>query len=133
LTVSGKVLLDTNIVIGLFAGEKNITEAVSKSEEIFISSIVLGELYFGARKSMNFSGNASRIDEFALDNFILNCDDNTAKEYGRIKDGLRKKGTPIPENDIWIAASACQHHLTLVTRDAHFSEIDGLRTARWEK
>ena len=129
--MNGKCLLDTNIVIGLFAGEKSIQESMAKTDEIFIPSIVLGELYFGARKSTNFSENITKIDEFASDNFILNCDDNTAREYGRIKDNLRKKGTPIPENDIWIAATALQHNLTLVSRDAHFSEVDGLKSIRW--
>jgi tRNA(fMet)-specific endonuclease VapC len=51
--------------------------------------------------------------------------------YGEIKSSLRQKGKPIPDNDIWIAASARQHSLTLVTRDAHFDEIDDLARERW--
>jgi tRNA(fMet)-specific endonuclease VapC len=56
----------------------------------------------------------------------LGCDEITAKFYRTIKDGLRQKGRPIPENDIWIAAIALQNNTTLVTRDAHFHGIDHL-------
>ena len=60
---------------------------------------------------------------------ILVCDTETARQYGRIKVELRRKGRPIPENDMWIAAVALQHGLTLATRDAHFDAIDGLTVA----
>jgi tRNA(fMet)-specific endonuclease VapC len=61
----------------------------------------------------------------------LHIDENTAKFYGSIKAALRKKGKPIPENDIWIAAIAQQYDLILITRDNHFSEIDNLNTELW--
>jgi tRNA(fMet)-specific endonuclease VapC len=54
-----------------------------------------------------------------------------AREYGRVKWRLKAKGQPIPENDLWIAAAALCHGLTLVTRDTHFEEVEGLRTAGW--
>jgi tRNA(fMet)-specific endonuclease VapC len=62
---------------------------------------------------------------------LLLCDEQTARQYGRISQQLRKKGRPIPQNDMWIAALALQHGLTLVTRDAHFSHIDGLLLQDW--
>jgi len=62
---------------------------------------------------------------------VLACDTETAREYGQIKNSLRAKGKPIPENDIWIAAIAIQYDLTLVTRDGHFTEIEGLATETW--
>lgn len=55
----------------------------------------------------------------------------TAEAYGRLKFQLRRKGRPIPENDLWIAALCVQHGRTLVTRDAHFAEVEGLATASW--
>lgn len=61
----------------------------------------------------------------------LACDAETAQHYGRIKQGLRRRGRPIPENDLWIAATALQHQLVLVTRDDHFYLIEGLATERW--
>jgi tRNA(fMet)-specific endonuclease VapC len=54
-----------------------------------------------------------------------------ARQYGVIKNALRAKGRPIPENDIWIAAIAMQYHLTLVARDGHFQEVDGLVVGQW--
>ena len=56
---------------------------------------------------------------------------NTAERYGEIKDILRSKGRPIPYNDIWIGALALQHGLTLVSRDEHFGEIEGLDLQKW--
>ncbi len=63
---------------------------------------------------------------------VLIVNDITSKYYGTIKAALRKKGRPIPENDIWISALALQHNLTLATRDKHFDEVDGLLTEKWE-
>ena len=62
---------------------------------------------------------------------LFSCDLETARRYGIIKDRLRRKGTIIPDNDIWIAAIAMQHGLILVTRDAHFDEVESLQTERW--
>jgi len=64
-------------------------------------------------------------------NTVLASDIGTSREYGRIKDLLHKKGHPIPENDIWIAALAIEHGLTLVSRDEHFKKIDGLKRDEW--
>jgi tRNA(fMet)-specific endonuclease VapC len=61
----------------------------------------------------------------------LLCDTETARRYGEVKNKLKLKGRPLPENDVWIAALALQHDLTLVTRDAHFQEVESLKTAAW--
>jgi len=129
--MSGRLLLDTNIVIALFAGEADIQEHLEQAEEVFTPCIVLGELYFGARKSGRVRENLARIDEFALSSSVIGCDTDTAREYGAIKDILRAKGRPIPENDIWIAAITRQYGLVLVTRDTHFDGIDGLEIEVW--
>ena len=75
--------------------------------------------------------NRDRVDAFASANAILDCDTDTARQYGSIKQSLRSKGRPIPDNDIWIAATALQHDLTLVTEDAHFDEVDTLDCVQW--
>ncbi len=129
--MSGKYLLDTNIVIALFANEPAVTDFLKDAEEIFISSIVMGELYYGARKSNRVQENMARLDEFVANNVVLSCDPQTARQYGQVKDKLRRKGRPIPENDIWVAAIALQHNLTLITRDAHFSEVERLKIETW--
>ena len=121
----------TNIVIALFAGEADIQEHLKLAEEVFVPCIVLGELYFGARKTGRVKENLARIDEFALSSSVLGCDTDTAREYSVIKDMLRVKGRPILENDIWIGAIARQYGLILVTRDTHFDEIDDLKVEVW--
>ena len=124
-------LLDTNIVIAIFAREASVQTGLANAAEVFISSVVVGELYYGAYKSTRVADNIAKIDEFAARNMVLGCDVGTAQEYGQIKNELRAKGKPIPENDIWIAATARQHKLTLVTRDGHFGEVDGLGIEAW--
>lgn len=129
--MAGRFLLDTNIIIAHFAKEAAVEQRLAIAPEVFLPSVALGELYYGACKSARVTANTRRIDEFAAKNTVLTCDTETAREYGRIKNGLRAKGKPIPENDIWIAAIARQYDLTLVTRDSHFNEIEGLATEAW--
>lgn len=129
--MNGRFLIDTNIVIALFGNERTVLQHLTPEVEVFTPAIVLGEVYYGAYKSSRVQENISRINQFASRAAVLECDLVTAQLYGQIKDGLRRKGRPIPENDIWIAAIAMQHDLTLVTRDSHFEEIDGLLVTRW--
>lgn len=124
--MNGRYLLDTNIIIRLFTGDKAILNWLEKAPEIYISSIVLGELFYGAQKSANVESNTLKIIEFSSYSTILPCDGETAKHYGEIKNQLKKKGRPIPENDIWIGAIARQHSLTLVSGDLHFKEIESI-------
>ena len=128
---TGRFLLDTNIVIALFAGEAAVQQRLAEASEVFVPCIVLGELYYGARKSTRVTENLARIDEFVGSSMVLPCGAATAQQYGDIKNKLRAKGRPIPENDIWIAAIAIQYQLTLVARDGHFHEVDGLRVEAW--
>jgi len=129
--MGGRFLLDTNIIIALFADDTAIHKRIVQTKEVFIPSIVIGELYFGAHKSLKVRENITRIDELVLSNTILPCDTDTAKIYGFIKKRLKEKGQPIPENDIWVAAIAQQHALRLVTKDAHFNVIENLKIEVW--
>ncbi|NCP16085.1 type II toxin-antitoxin system VapC family toxin [bacterium] len=129
--MSGSFLLDTNIVIALFGDDNAVKEKLAAAQEIFIPNVVIGELIYGAYKSSRSLENLDRIDELTVSNVILGSDAETARLYGEIKSSLRQKGHPIPENDIWIAAIAIQHELTLVSRDAHFTEVDRLHSERW--
>lgn len=128
---TGRYLLDTNIVIALFANETSVQQHLAEASEVFVPSIVVGELYYGAYKSARVEVNLARLDTFVASNTILPCDTATARQYGAIKTTLRAKGRPIPENDIWIAAVALQYHLTLVARDRHFQAVDGLVVEQW--
>jgi tRNA(fMet)-specific endonuclease VapC len=104
--MSGRYLLDTNIIIALFADDLAVKNSFVNADEVFIPSIAIGELCYGARKSGRSKENLERIDEFIANNTVLGCDAQTARYYGEIKNNLRLKGHPLPENDIWIAAIA---------------------------
>ena len=129
--MNGRYLLDTNIVIALFGQDLAITRRLGEAEEVFISSIVLGELYYGARRSQRAESNVAKIDNFAAGMPVVAVEAQTAREYGRIKDHLRAKGKLIPENDIWLAGAAQAYSLTLVSRDDHFKEVQGLSLEKW--
>lgn len=127
----GDCLLDTNIVIGLFAADPAIHQGLRKTHRVFIPSIVMGELYYCALCSANPQENSARIDQLTANHMVLDCNAETARWYGQIKALLRRKGYPLPENDLWIAALARQHNLLLITRDAHFTHIPDLPQQSW--
>ncbi len=126
----GEYLLDTSVIILLFRGEPIVQERLRQAERVFLSVVVLGELHFGAEGSARTAEQLDQIQAFAATCTQLACDAETARHYGRIKQSLRRRGRPIPENDLWIAATAVQHELVLVTRDEHFHEVEALTTER---
>lgn len=115
--MSGRYLLDTNILIAFLRGEERVSRSLQAAEEIFVPAIVVGELYYGASNSSRPEANRALIDEFVRGRAVLSCDLAAAREYGRIKAALKARGTPLPENDIWIAAVATSQGLSLVSRD----------------
>ena len=129
--MAGRFLLDTNIIIALFANDEGVTAPLERADDLLVPSVVLGELYYGARKSERSRENVARIDDFAGSNAVLTCDAEVARHYGEIKADLRQKGQPIPDNDLWIAAIALRHGLTLVSRDVHFRHVERLDTCVW--
>lgn len=104
--MTGKVLLDTNAVIALLAGDDRLWLKIVDAEAVFVSTTVLGELYYGAAKSGKVDQNLAAVDKFAQTCAVLLGTTSTAKVYGQIKALLKTKGTPIPENDVRIAAVA---------------------------
>ena len=131
IKMGGRYLLDSTIAVAFLNGDPNVKEKVNQADEIYLPAIGLGELYYGAFNSSKRQENLEKIDGFKAEVYLLDCDEYTAKIYGQIKKGLRDKGTPIPENDIWISAVAIQYGLTVVTRDSHFDYVDGLRVEKW--
>lgn len=133
--MSGRFLLDTNAVIALFRDDAPVKVKLGDAGEVFLPSIVLGELLFGALRSGRPEQNAARCRRFAAANTVLSCDAATAEEYALIESGLRGRGTPIPDNDVWIAALSLQHDLVVLTRDGHFDALEplelGLESEAW--
>ena len=129
--MNGKFLLDTNIVVALFKDDQAIRGRLSQRPMVLLSAVVLGELYYGAQKSERLAKNLRQINRFLTRAAVVQSDAATAYEYSAIRNELRIKGRPIPENDLWIAAAARQHDLTLVSRDRHFAEVENLRCEQW--
>lgn len=129
--MSGIYLLDTNAIIARMNDDANVLSTLMEATQVFLPIIAVGELYFGAEKSTKVEENKSKVTDLIELAVVLMCDVKTAEHYGIIKNHLRQKGRPIPENDIWIAAIAMQHGLTLLTRDNHFNEITGLAVKSW--
>jgi tRNA(fMet)-specific endonuclease VapC len=124
MPASGDVLLDTSVVIPFFKGDKDVGAQLA-SATIYLPQIVLGELYCGSYLSANPAQNRNEIQNFLVATTVLSSGVATAEQYGKIRAALAKSGTPIPENDIWIAALAVEHGLPLAARVAHLNKIAG--------
>ncbi len=113
-SMAGNCLLDTNIFVAFNAGDTDVVKRVA-IETVFLSAVVLGELYFGAFKAARRDENLERVDDLAARVPVIAIDAGTAPRDGEVKEGLKRRGRPIPENDIWIAAMALHHDLSLAT------------------
>ena len=129
--MNDRYLLDTNAVTAALKLDDLLIPHLVQATEIVIPSIVIGELYYGAYKSSRVGANLVIFDAIVRHNTILDCNAHTGQIYGSIKANLEARGQRIPENDMWIAALAIQHSLTLLTRDAHFDRVTDLLRERW--
>ena len=123
-----KLLLDTNAFSALMRGRPEIADRVRRSERVLISSIVAGELFFGFRNGNRMEENQTRFGAFIANSFVtwVPVTLTTADRFARIAVALRKKGRPIPTNDIWIAAHTLETGADLLSYDQHFENIEGL-------
>jgi len=124
-----KVLLDTNAYVRFLAGEAKVLDSLAAAETVFMSVFVLGELEAGFRAGAKRPENRRILDRFLgkPSVAVLEASRETAEIFGMVKDSLRKSGQPIPMNDVWIAAHAIETGSLLVTYDAHFRAVPGLR------
>jgi len=120
-----RLLLDTSAYSALGRGHAGIAELLQSADEVWMSPIVLGELHAGFRRGARRIENERNLARFLAAPRISIADValETAHRYAEILDYLRKAGTPVPTNDVWIAASAMQNGLMLVTTDAHYERI----------
>ncbi len=130
MRTSGNYLLDTNIIIAFYDKDPNVLKEIAKAK-IYVPSIVIGELWFGAEKSGKKLSNQRQIEAFVDQVSVLPVTETTSKHYGVIKNALKQKGKPVPENDMWIAAIALEYDLVLVTRDRHFSYVPSVKLVAW--
>jgi len=123
-----KMLIDTNVYTNALKGNKEVVAVLRRAQKIAISSVSIGELLAGFKKGNREQANREELNDF-LDSprvIIHRVDEETAEFYADIVNRLQQQGTPIPTNDIWIAATAFQYGLRLFTRDSHFAKVAGL-------
>ena len=120
-----KVALDTSAFSAFLCGNEDVVKALQGADEIVLPSIVLGELRAGFLMGKHRLRNESVLKEFLASSRVRvrNVDEETSERYAAIFAYLREQGTPIPTNDIWIAASAMQHGLKLITTDKHYLKL----------
>ena len=122
-----KIVLDTSVYIDFAEGRPEVVDIIAvRSEELLLPSIVLGELFYGFTKGRRSGYNEEKLRGFitALDVAILNVNEDVARKYALVFSSLKQKGTPIPVNDVWIAACCMNAGGTLLTRDRHFEQVD---------
>ena len=124
-------LLDTSILVAAFRGDAAIRDHMAQGYTAYISAVTLGELLVGAYRSVAVQANVAHVLALGEAARVLACDAVTASVYARIASGLIARGKRIPDNDTWIAATAQQHALTLVTRDQHFLSVPDLNLVTW--
>lgn len=123
-----RVLLDTNAYVALASGHAAVTQRVRRAERVLFSVIVAGELLQGFRQGTRFARNMAELERFLDDPFVLplHVTLETADRFGMVAAGLRKRGKPIPTNDIWIAAHCLETGAELLTFDRHFEFVQGI-------
>ncbi|ETX05985.1 type II toxin-antitoxin system VapC family toxin [Candidatus Entotheonella palauensis] len=123
-----KRLFDTNAYVALKRGDPHVEELVRACELLYVSIIVLGELYFGFHDGSRRRHNLAELEQFLSHPYVSVAllSQTTADRFGRIATHLKRAGTPIPTNDMWIAAQAMELGVEVISFDAHFSRVPGL-------
>ena len=121
-----RVALDTTAAIAVLNGEPVVAAWLGRFATLCLPAIVVGELCFGAVNSARPAENLARIDKLVASSEVLDVTAETGRTYAELRLELKRKGRPVPENDLWIAAVAVENVLPLAARDAHFSEFSRL-------
>jgi len=122
------LLLDTDAYSAFMRGHPEVAARIRRAERVYLSVVVAGELLFGFRVGSRYRRNVTLLDAFLESPYVdlLPVTRTTADRFGRIAAALRAKGTPIPTNDIWIAAQAMESGADLLSFDEHYRVVDGL-------
>lgn len=123
-----RILLDTNAFSDLARGHRPVVDRVRRAEAVLLSSVVVGELLGGFRRGSRYGENFTLLERFVAQPRVqlLPVTWTTADRYARVYAALRLRGTPIPTNDMWLAAHAMETGAELLSADAHFQHVDGL-------
>jgi len=125
------LILDTNALSAIADGQPAATKSFVRARQVAIPVIVLGEYRFGIAHSHHQQKYERWLEELIECSRVLELDEDTAIAYAEVRGQLKAAGTPIPSNDVWIAALCRQHGLSLLSRDRHFDSIKGLQRLDW--
>jgi predicted nucleic acid-binding protein len=125
------VILDTNALSAAADDDPGLIALLSRAQQMAIPVIVLGEYRHGIAQSRNRESYESWLSRLIEDSMVLDITEPTTHEYAEIVLELKRKGRPIPTNDIWIAALCRQYSLPLLSRDRHFDLVGGTKRIEW--
>jgi tRNA(fMet)-specific endonuclease VapC len=129
--MSGSVAVDSNAVIALLNGDANVASLLGSYETVYVPVVVLGELLYGAGASTRVAENRQKVFDFAEKCELLETSARIAEKYAELRLHLRAIGKPIPDNDLWIAASCLCTAVPLITRDGHLTNLPALQVLTW--
>jgi|ERR1700723_1519483 predicted nucleic acid-binding protein len=125
------MIVDTNALSAAADGDSNVIAILSRAEQMVIPVIVLGEYRYGIAQSRNRASYESWLTGLLQDCVVLDITEPTTQHYAEIILELKRKGKPIPTNDLWIAALCRQHSLSLLSRDRHFDLVARTKRIGW--
>jgi tRNA(fMet)-specific endonuclease VapC len=125
------LILDTNALSATADREPAALELVARAERIAVPVIVLGEYRLGIAQSRHCTSYKNWLRDWITAVTVLDIEEETTQHYAAIGLELKKKGRPIPANDLWIAALCRQHSLPIVSRDRHFDLVSGIQRLDW--
>ncbi len=125
------MILDTNGLSALAEGEAALESVLRKAARIALPVIVLGEYRYGISRSRDRKQYEQWLVEYIPKFLILDVDERTTVPYAAVRADLKKAGTPIPSNDMWIAALCRQHSMPILSRDRHFDAVPGVKRVDW--
>jgi tRNA(fMet)-specific endonuclease VapC len=125
------VILDTNGLSALAEGEPALEPVLRRAAQIAVPVIVLGEYRYGIAHSRQRKHYEAWLTAYLSKFRILDVDEETSLAYRDVRTELKRAGTPIPANDVWIAALCRQHRLPLLSRDRHFDSVPGIQRLAW--
>ena len=125
------LIIDTNGLSAMADGDMKLEAVLQQTAEISVPVIVLGEYKYGIRQSRSRARYEKWLAEVVASCRVLAVDEQTTERYAEIRGELKRRGSPIPGNDLWIAALARQHALPLLSRDRHFDLVPGLKRVGW--
>jgi tRNA(fMet)-specific endonuclease VapC len=129
--MNGKILLDTSVAVEVLRGNTVARERVRQLHDAYLPLVALGELWYGVARAFHPGQAEEALRKLLEVTPVLPMSVETCRLYARIRADLAERGLPLPENDLWIAASALEYELSLATADEHFARIADLHLHRW--